>query len=64
MSGHENEFEDEEPTRPWSESMRQIMLSLDGELAETVRSPGIPTLTSDRPTKRMRPLVINNYEDR
>jgi hypothetical protein len=39
--------------------MGQIMQSMEAEFA---RSPGIPTLTSDRPTKPIRPATINNYE--
>lgn len=61
------DFEEETPTPVWSASMQQIMLSLAQEIEEenvSVRSPGIPTATSDRPTRPMRPLVISNMEDK
>lgn len=44
-----DDFEDEVPTITQSESMAELM--------ETLRSPGIPTATSDRPTKPIRPIV-------
>ena len=45
-----NDFEEEEKTPVVDrESMAEIMATL---------SPGIPTLTSERPTKPMRPIIV------
>jgi hypothetical protein len=55
----DHDFLEEEPTKPGAESMGQIMQSMEDE---TVRSPGIPTHTSERPTKPIRPMVHNNYD--
>lgn len=47
-----NDFDDESPTPTVDvESMRELM--------ETLRSPGVPTLTSERPTKPMRPIAVD-----
>lgn len=49
----------EEPTKVDNATMSQLMEDLKEEL---VRSPGVPPLTSERPTRPMRPLTHNNYE--
>ncbi len=50
-----HDFDEEQltPTTPY-ETMAEVM--------EFVRSPGIPTLTSDQPTAPHRPSIINNME--
>lgn len=61
---NDHDFDDfEAETKVYNQSMAEIMESLGEEVVETVRSPGIPTLTSDRPTKPMRPAIINRMED-
>jgi hypothetical protein len=49
------DFEDESPTPTVdTETMEQLM--------ESLRSPGVPTLTSERPTKPMRPIIIERRD--
>ena len=62
--GSEREFENEKTPVMNPHSMKELMDSLRNEHAdedETVRSPGIPTLTSDRPTRPIRPSVMARY---
>jgi hypothetical protein len=50
---HDFDEDEKTPVVPY-ETMAEVM--------EFVRSPGIPTLTSDMPTQPHRPSVINNME--
>jgi len=45
------DFSDEEPTQETPPEMME-------ELMETLRSPGIPTTASERPTRPIRPMVM------
>lgn len=58
----ERDFDSEEPTPTIpAETMERLMEDLRSGVV-TVRSPGVPTLTSDRPTKPMRPLALRVVE--
>lgn len=56
-----HDFDDDDKTPVISTAtMNEIM----NDLAESVHSPGITTLTSDLPTMPHRPSIINNMERR
>lgn len=58
-----DDFDDEKTPIVPSETMERLMQQLSSEHEEEhVRSPGVPTLTSDRPTRPMRPSVISRSD--
>lgn len=62
FDGSEEEFENEKTPLMRPHSMKELMDSLSDERVETIHSPGIPTLTSDRPTRPIRPSVMARYQ--
>ena len=50
------DFTDEEPTSPDRVTMDELMQSMS-EFSNEINCPGIPTATSDRPTRPVRPMV-------
>lgn len=59
------DLSDEEPTWPGNESMDEIMGSLQHQPQEdaVVRSPGVLTVTSERPTRPLRAPLVRWRED-
>jgi hypothetical protein len=47
------------PDYDWEVDEKTPVIAVEtmAELMETLRSPGVQTLTSERPTRRMRPLA-------